>query len=172
MDDAAAAATSQQRGGMYTPRVLRSALAKADKSQSDNALRTLREQPVASARTPHEYVASMSRAGQDLGDVVPDSGTAGRALLAGGLLTGGLMNLPATIAAGTGALAKAAPLMAAYTRGGSHLLTQGVLPTTMRRNLERELLARGVPPDTIPMLVQRAGELYGRTAGRPPQRGN
>lgn len=152
--DAAAAMASSQtadKQGVFTPRVLRSALARGDKSQSDNVLRGLQQQPVANARTPYEYAASMSRAGRDLGNVVPDSGTTPRALAAGLLPTVGYMNPVATIAGGSAAAAATA---AAYSRMGSALLTRGAFPAT-REAVTKWLVSQKIPPELIPVISEQ-----------------
>jgi hypothetical protein len=166
LDDAAAAATSQLREtpGVYTPRVLRQALAKADKSQADNVLRELQRQPVAQAANPYEYAASMSRAGRTLGDVVPDSGTAGR-LGMGGLAVGAVPMALAHPAAALGGVAALAATAGAYSRAGAQLLTQGAFPAT-REAVASWLAKKGLPREAIPALVEQTLALYGRV-GEP-----
>lgn len=168
VDEAAKTATSQLRPGapgVYTPRVLRSSLAAADKSQSDNVLRAMQAQPVSAAKTPHEYVASMSRAGQTLGDVVPSSGTAERLLATAGLGGGALATDFATTlgAASASALATGA----AYSRMGAMLMTQGAFPAT-REAAAKFLASKGVPPEMIPTLTQQTLAAYERTKHKLP----
>jgi hypothetical protein len=146
-------ASSAERGGVYSPKVLLQSLKRGDKSQDDNVVNALRQRPITAGDTPYEYAAKMSKVTEDLGDRVPDSGTAGRLLTSalglGGAAAGGL---PAVVggAAGVGAMA------AAYTRIGQRLLQQGVAPESVQRLIEAAQ-QRGVPPEMLMQIIPGLG---------------
>ena len=145
-------ATSAERGGVYSPKVLLSALKRGDKSQDDNVVNALRQRPIAAGDSPYEYAAKMSKVAEDLGDRVPDSGTPARllAVLGGaGAVSGGLP----TLAGAAGAYAGAA---AAYSRIGQRLLQQGVAPETVQR-LISAAQQRGVPPEALMQIIPGLG---------------
>ena len=123
IDLAASRAVSQNSGeavGRYTPRVLRRAFESLDKSKNNVASRTA---PTGS--TPYDQLNQLSRNAEAvLPATVPDSGTAGRLALGGGLGAAGAGYtglMPEAIAATAGAAA-------AYSRPGTKVLLEGLQP--------------------------------------------
>ena len=134
IDLAASRAVSQNSGeavGRYTPRVLRRAFEALDKSKNNI---TSRATPTGS--TPYDQLNALTRNAEAvLPATVPDSGTAGRLLLGGGLGAAGAGYtglMPEAIAATAGTAA-------AYSRTGSQALMEGLQPL-LRRYTPQEVL--------------------------------
>lgn len=127
IDLAASRAVSQNSGeavGRYTPRVLRRAFEALDKSKNNVASRT-----APTGNTPYDQLNALTRNAEAvLPATVPDSGTAGRLALGGGLGAAGAGYtglMPEAIAATAGTAA-------AYSRAGTQALLEGLQPLLRR----------------------------------------
>lgn len=147
--DRAGSYAGSQRGevpGSFTPRALRRAIEAQDKSQFNNATRAQ-----GAGATPFDNLNRFTRQGEQvLGDTVPDSGTAGRLLAAGGVGGAGyLAGITPELMAG------AAATGAAYSRAGTRALTEGIEPAY--RAAVQALSLRGVPMQRIDQMLRTAG---------------
>lgn len=140
-------AATNEVTGRFTPNSLRRSIEASDQSQFNNVTRALR-----GGQTPFDKLNTLTRQGERvLGDSVPDSGTAGRAMM--GLTAvgaGSAAGLNATDMAGGAALAF--PL---YSRGGSKFLMQGLQPAY--EAAVKQLSLRGVPTQTIDEALRKYG---------------
>lgn len=146
LDNAASRIASQsaETSGVFSPRVLRQAIALGDKSQFDNATRA-----AAAARdmsTPFNRVNTIGKMGEEVaGKSSAGAGAEGRsafglAAAMGALALGG----PKTAAAALGTVAAS---HLGYSRLAQQLLTQGIIPEKQVVRFTQWLASKGVDPD-------------------------
>lgn len=146
LDKAASSAGAQgaETAGRFTPKMLRRAIEASDKSQFNNATRSMRN-----GGTPFDDLNQLTRQGESvLSNTVPDSGTAGRAataLTAAGAGAGLAGGYAVPLAAGTAGAA------AAYSRPGSQFLLQGLEPAY------KTLMLRGYVPAQLDRIIKEYG---------------
>lgn len=138
---------SNEIPGKFTPNSLRRSLEASDQSQFNNATRAMN-----GGNTPFDKLNTLTRQGEKvLGDSVPDSGTAGRAMM--GLTAIGAGSAagidPATMGVG------AALTLPMYSRAGSKFLTEGIEP--LYQAAVKQLTLRGVPTQAIDEALRKYG---------------
>ena len=138
---------SNEIPGKFTPNSLRRSIEASDQSQFNNATRSMN-----GGNTPFDKLNTLTRQGEKvLGDSVPDSGTAGRAMM--GLTAIGAGSAagidPATMGVG------AALTLPMYSRAGSKFLTEGIEP--LYQAAVKQLTLRGVPTQAIDEALRKYG---------------
>lgn len=138
---------SNEIPGKFTPNSLRRSIEASDQSQFNNATRAMN-----GGNTPFDKLNTLTRQGEKvLGDSVPDSGTAGRAMM--GLTAIGAGSAagidPATMGVG------AALTLPMYSRAGSKFLTEGIEP--LYQAAVKQLTLRGVPTQAIDEALRKYG---------------
>ena len=140
-------AATNEVTGKFTPNSLRRSIEASDQSQFNNLTRALR-----GGNTPFDNLNNLTRqAERVLGDSVPDSGTAGRAMM-------GLTAIGAGSAAGMGATdmaGGAALALPLYSRTGSKFLMKGLEPAY--EAAVKQLSLRGVPTQAIDEALRKYG---------------
>lgn len=146
LDNAASRVGSQsaETSGVFSPRVLRQAIALGDKSQFDNATRALAA--AGDMSSPFNRVNTIGKLAENVaGKSSAGAGAEGRsafglAAAMGALALGG----PKAVAAGLGTVAAS---HLGYSRLAQQLLTQGLIPEAQVGKFTQWLASKGISPD-------------------------